>query len=160
MTTNARRGLLVAAFVTGLVLGAPAGARAQAKKSDSVVKAAAKADKPGADGKQVVTVTLTIDKGWHIYANPVGLSDLDSAQTTLKFTGKLKPEAVKIDYPAGKVVKDAVLGDYKIYKDKVTIKATVQRAKGDTSPLEVSASIQACNDRGCLLPSTIKVPVR
>ena len=41
-------------------------------KSDSVVKATAAAAKPDADGKQTVTLTLAIDKGWHLYANPVG----------------------------------------------------------------------------------------
>ena len=46
---------------------------------------------------------------------------------------------------------------HKIYEDKVTIKATVKRAKDDTSPLEVSIKFQACNDRMCLLPTTVKV---
>ena len=50
--------------------------------------------------------TLTIDKGWHIYANPVGLEDLASAQTVVTFPADSKPEVVKIDYPPGKVVKD------------------------------------------------------
>src|SRR5207253_969008 len=38
------------------------------KKSDGVVKVTAKAvpEKPGRDGKQVVIVTLAIEKGWHI----------------------------------------------------------------------------------------------
>ena len=37
-------------------------ALAQAKKSDSVVKATATADKPDAQGKQTVTITLEIKK--------------------------------------------------------------------------------------------------
>src|SRR5205823_7882639 len=36
------------------------------KKSDSLVKAKAEADKIGPDGKQTVKVTLTVEKGWHI----------------------------------------------------------------------------------------------
>src|SRR5437879_3352165 len=64
------------------------------KKSDAVVKVSAAADKPDADGKQVVTVTLAIDSGWHTYGNPVGLEDLADAQTTVSFTGKSKPEVV------------------------------------------------------------------
>src|SRR5262249_33401290 len=55
-------------------------AQGGAKRSDSVVKVTAKAEpeKPGADGKQVVIVTLIIDKGWHLYANPVGPEDLSA----------------------------------------------------------------------------------
>src|SRR5207244_1488003 len=39
-------------------------------KSDSVVKVTVKGapEKPGADGKQVLTITLAMEKGWHVYA--------------------------------------------------------------------------------------------
>jgi hypothetical protein len=140
---------------------APTSAFAQGKRSDSVVKVSAKADKPGADGKQVVTITVAIDKSWYIYANPVGLEDFAETQTTVTVAAKVKPTDVKIEYPAGKVVKDKVVGDYKIYEDKAVIKATVQRAKDDTSPLEVSVKVSACSMKTkiCLLPATIKVKV-
>src|SRR5262249_41828104 len=61
-----------------------------AKKSDSVVKAKASVmpEKPGPDGKQTVTVMLTIEKGWHIYANPPGLDDLVPVQTTVTVNAK------------------------------------------------------------------------
>jgi len=129
-------------------------------KSDREVKVTATADKPGDDGKQTVTVTLQINKGWHVYANPVGNDDFATAATTVTVMAKEKPEDVKIDYPAGKLLKDKVVGDYKVYEDKVEIKAVVKRAKGDTSPLEVSVKIQACNDKTCLLPATVKVPIK
>ena len=54
------------------------------------------------------------------------------------------------------VIDDKVLGKYRVYEGKVTIKAAVRRAKGDTSPLEVSVKLQACDDKQCLLPATIK----
>jgi DsbC/DsbD-like thiol-disulfide interchange protein len=133
---------------------------AQGKKSDSVVKASAKADKIDADGKQLVTITLEVDAGWYIYCNPVGNEDFDSNKTTVTLTGKTKLESVKIDYPKGELVKDAVTGDYNIYKDKVTIKATVQRAKDDTSELEVTIKLQSCNKASCLLPATIKLKAK
>ena len=99
------------------------------------------------------TITLDVEKPWHVYANPVGLDALKSTQTTVKFLTKV--EDVKIEYPEGKLVKDDVVGDYKTYEGKVTIKATVKRAKGDNSLLELSVSLQAC-DKVCLLPATIK----
>jgi DsbC/DsbD-like thiol-disulfide interchange protein len=155
-TTRFLRPLALLALLT---LAATPQALAQGKKSDSVVKVTAKTDKPAADGKQVVTVTLAVDKGWHVYANPVGLEDLAPVQTTITIEGKAKPESVKVDYPPGKLVKDAVVGNYKVYKDKTSIKVTVVRAKGDSGPLEVKVKVQSCNEKTCLLPATITVKV-
>jgi DsbC/DsbD-like thiol-disulfide interchange protein len=129
------------------------------KKSDSVVKVTATADKPDADGKQIVTVVLNHDAGWHTYANPVGQDDLANAQTTITVNAKTKPEDVKVEYPPGKLIKDKIVGDYKVYEEKTSIKAIVKRAKGDTSPLEVSVKFQACTDKQCLLGSTVKLTV-
>jgi DsbC/DsbD-like thiol-disulfide interchange protein len=148
-------------LVAGVLLlgGGPAGA--QAKKSDSKVKITATAGKPGADGKQVVTITLAVDKGWYVYANPVGAADLESIQTTVKVGGKAKIDSVKVDYPKGKAVKDKDVGVYHIYEDKVDIKATVRRARGDEGALEVTVKLQACSHKGvCLLPAEVKVPVK
>jgi hypothetical protein len=103
---------------------------------------------------------MTIDQPWHLYANPVGLEDLADAQTTVTVSAKTKPEQVKIEYPPGKEMKDTVVGNYKVWEDKVIIKAHVRRAKDDSGPLELTVKFQACNDKTCLLPATIKVPVQ
>ena len=153
---NVGRALVLLA-VLGLVAGSAAG-QAGTKKSDAVVKASATAAAPGADGKQVVTLTLDIEKPWHLYANPVGNDMLTSAQTAVRFLGKVEP--VKFDYPAGKLVKDETVGDYKVYEGSVTIKAQLKRAKGDTGPLELSVKFQACDDKSCLLPSTVKLTAK
>ncbi|MCI0680764.1 MAG: protein-disulfide reductase DsbD N-terminal domain-containing protein [Gemmataceae bacterium] len=129
------------------------------KKSDAEVNVKIAAAKPDA-GKQVITIHLDVNKGWHIYSNPVGNEDLAAAQTVVTVRGKTKPASVKIDYPKAHVIDDKVLGKYGTYAGKVTIKATVQRAEGDTGPLEVSVRFQACNDRGsCLFPATVKEKV-
>jgi hypothetical protein len=146
-------GLLAAGVVASPVLAQGA------KKSDAVVKTAATAGKPDADGKQVVSITVEPDAGWHVYANPVGNEDLTSVQTTVTITAKNKLEEVKIDYPEGKLHKDDVVGNYRTYEEKVTIKATVLRAKGDTGPLEVTLKFQACSDKQCLLPANVKLTV-
>ncbi|HEY7329857.1 MAG TPA: protein-disulfide reductase DsbD domain-containing protein [Gemmataceae bacterium] len=130
-------------------------ARAQAKKSDSVVKVDAKTDKPDADGKQTVTITLDIENGWHVYANPVENEDLANAQTVVSVSSRSKLENVKVEYPAGKLQQDN--GEkFKIFEGKVTIKAQVKRTRNDNSPLELSIVLQACNDKTCLQPATIK----
>jgi DsbC/DsbD-like thiol-disulfide interchange protein len=111
----------------------------------------------------VVTVTLHIDDGWYTYGNPVGNSDLAGSETTIVVAGKGKPKVVGIEYPKGTLRKDKVLDqeiEYLIYEGKVTIKATVQRAAGDTEPIEITAKFGACNKKGvCLLPAAVKASV-
>jgi DsbC/DsbD-like thiol-disulfide interchange protein len=148
----------VLAALTLAALTSPALARL--KKSGDVVKATYEATKADADGNLTITLTLKIDKTYHLYANPVGNDDLADAATVVTVEGKEKPESVKIEYPAGEVVKDKTLGDYKVYEDKVTIKAQVRRAKGDTEPLTVSIKLQACTSSMCLVPDTIKLTVK
>lgn len=144
-----------------LACAATAQDKKKGRDSSDVVKTTAKADKINADGKQIVTVTLAIDRDWHVYANPVGLDDLQSAETVVEISGKNKTLSVKIAYPKGKLQKDEVVGDYSIYEGKVEIKATVQRDKGDNGPLEVKVRFQACSDvtKTCLLPATVKLSV-
>jgi DsbC/DsbD-like thiol-disulfide interchange protein len=154
MTPRQFTGLTVLSASLLLALGQSS--PAQIRKSVDAVKVKATAGKPDADGKQVVTLELQIAPKFYIYANPVGNEIVESAQTTVTLTGKGKLE--KVEYPPGKVKKEKT-GDLKIYKDKVTIKATVQRAKGDTGPLELGIKVQACDESRCLLPGTIKVSV-
>lgn len=138
------------AAVLVLILAGPVLAQ---KSSADVVKIDAKADKPDADGKQNVTISIAIDNKWHLYANPVGNDMLKSAQTTLKAGGKT--EIVKVDYPAGKTIKDEVVGDYKTYEGTIVIKAVVRRGAG--GPLDLSVRLQACDEKSCHLPATIKL---
>lgn len=141
--------------VLAILLCGSTTALAQVKKSDSVVKVEATTGKPDADGKQTVSITLDIENGWHLYANPVENEDLSNAQTVVRVASKSKLDNVKVEYPAGKLQQEG--GEkYKIYEGKVTIKAQVNRAKGDNNPLEISITLQACNDKTCLQPATIK----
>lgn len=150
------------AISAGAVLLCVSVALAQGKKSDSVVKADAKADKPAADGKQTVTVTLVIDKGWHLYANPVNEPpppDFPGKPTLVKVEAKVKPKDTKVEYPKGKEVQDKIIGNYRVYEGTTVIKAVVERAQGETGPLTLNIDVQACNDKTCLLPATIRVTV-
>ena len=159
------RHAIITAAVLGLVAGVVrvevAGQGTGAKRSDSVVKATAAADKPGPDGKQVVNIALKIDEGWHIYANPVGNDVATPTKVTVE--GK-KAEEVQIDYPKGKLIKDAD-EQYQAYQGDVTIKVTVNRGKED-APLKVKVRLQACTDPSpgktgrCLLPATVELTVQ
>ena len=156
--------LAVSALLLGaltLTLSGPATPRAEAGKKKSYTKVSAKATKPDAEGRQTVTITMNIEKPWHAYANPVGNPDLDSARTEVKIGSKGgKLADVKILYPPGKVEKDATVGDYRVYEDKVTITGQVRRAKGDSGPLEVVVKYMTCSPKGqCLPPETVKLTV-
>jgi DsbC/DsbD-like thiol-disulfide interchange protein len=149
----------VAVLATALVLVFGRDSRAGGK-SDDEVKIAVAASKLDDAGKQVVTLTLTINKGWHIYANPVGNEDLAAAATQVKLVSKNKPQEFKINYPAGKENADKTLGKYRVYQEKVEIPINVHRAQGDKGPLELSIRFMACSKDGvCKLPATVKVNV-
>ena len=120
----------VVALVAALVcLGAVRMTQGQLKKSDAYVKITAEPGPVDSAGKQVITLKVVIDKGWHIYANPVGLADLEGGQTRVEVKGA---KVLKADYPAGKLNKDKIVGDHNIYEDSVVIKVEVERGKDAT----------------------------
>ncbi len=123
--------------------------------SSDMVKATLKAE-PIADGKQAFTLTLTIEKPWHIYASPVGNETLKEAETSVEVFVGGKKVAATIAFPKGGTTKDAVAGDYAIYEGTITIAGTLPRAKDD-GDLEVRIRVMACKEGKCLLPSVIKV---
>jgi DsbC/DsbD-like thiol-disulfide interchange protein len=125
---------------------------AKARRSDSVVKISVEASKPEPDGKQAFTVTFKIDDSWHIYAHSLP-QDFPGVATNIKLSSDSKIEDIKVDYPEGKLIKEA---DYKAYQGTVPIKVKFRRSKGDDSPLEVAVSFQACTKTSCLFPVTVK----
>lgn len=144
---------LSAAAVISLVMLAPE-LFAGGKKSDSVVTIKAKVDKAG-DGKSVVVFSLDIKSGWHLYANPVGHEDLESGKVVVKSVAG----NADITYPPGKTIDDKILGKYSVYKDKVEIRAAVDRVIDAANPAEFTIRLQSCDEKNCLQPSTVKVTV-
>ena len=60
-----RKASALGALAAGIVLATALSSQGQGKGSDSVVKTQATADKAGADGKQVITITLDVDPNVH-----------------------------------------------------------------------------------------------
>ncbi len=133
------------------------------KQEDPVkLSAAVMPEKPGADGKQTVTLTMEVAKGWHAYANPAGIDSL--IPTTVTVNAKAKPEDVKVEYPKGREMKDPGLEQtVRVYEGKTEIKVSLRRAvidgRVDESPLEVIVRYQVCDDKRCLPPKTVKLQV-
>ncbi|MBI2805765.1 MAG: hypothetical protein HYX68_12365 [Planctomycetes bacterium] len=156
-----------AVIMLGLALSCATPVDAGGKKSDSKVKAAVQASKIEADGKQRIAITLTVEKGWYIYANPVGSEDYEGNKTRVSFTAKGKLAAT-VKFPKG-TTKTEVIGKetvkYDIYKDRVVIQAEVRRPPSDAGPLQIKVDVNACkigkkgNTVECLLPGTISLSV-
>jgi hypothetical protein len=126
---------------------------------EDVVNIAASASKPDADQRQTATISIAIDKSWHLYANPVP-ADFPGIPTTVTIEAQGKARDATIEYPRGTLVQDKVLGDYYVYEGKVKIQAVVKRTKEDNSSLSAVIKLQACSDKQCLLPSTVKIRLR
>ena len=129
------------------------------KTSAGKVKAKAESAGPNASGKQTITLTLDIDKGWHLHANPVKNETFEPNKTVVEVKGTVKPQSVTVKYPAG-TVRDDGLGKYMAYEGRVTIPVEVQRAAGDTGPLQVVISVNACDKSRCLAPGKVTITVR
>lgn len=112
------------------------------------VTVSASATMPDADGKQTVTVTLDIDKGWRILANPVGKERFESWRTVVSLKPAIKPASLRIEYPPGKLFRDpqAPEADFRYYDGKTEIKAFLQRSPGDKGPIEVEVVFVAASD--------------
>ncbi len=151
------RKILAVACLTSALFTLTLASQAGGPKSADQVKASATATKIDGSGKQTVTISLDIAKGWHLYANPVNHEFLEGAQTRVKVTAKEKVTA-SVKYPAGKTHVDKK-EKYDIYEGKVTIQVGVTRTAGDVSPLEVVIDVSACDDKVCLMPSKIKLQV-
>ena len=135
--------------------GAPAQTAAQAPLLDSAahVKATAHTE-PKADHDRIV-ITLSIDPGYHVNANPASLDYL--IPTTVKVPGAGQ---AKVTYPLGTMFRPKFVSDgLSVYEGSVTI--TVELPKGSltsTQHLPVQIEVQACTDEICLPPASISVP--
>ena len=106
------------------------------------------------DGKRTFTLTLTVEKPWHLYANPVGLDSLIESQTEVSvYVGGKKVES-KVEYPKGKADNDATLGKYFVYEGAVTLTGTFPATDGE---VEVRVQLSACKEGLCLPPSVLKL---
>ncbi len=126
------------------------------RESADVVKAILKTDTE-ADGSRALTVTLTIEKPWHIYAVPVGDEMLKASETRIEvlFDGKLAP-GVSVAFPEGASIKDSAGATYNIYEGTVKFRIMVPATLKDKTP-DVRVRIIACKEGTCLLPSVLKV---
>ncbi len=107
------------------------------------------------------SITVSIREGFHIYANPAGSDDIIPTSVTLTAKG-FKLESVA--YPKGieKTLAASGPGKVSLYETTATIKARVladPKAPPGANRLTFKVRSQACNDRFCLAPETLEVPI-
>jgi hypothetical protein len=113
-----------------------------------------------------VIVTLRIDDGWHVNANPASVGFLVPTVVDVRPAAELGDadapalEAAEIAYPRASTLKAEGLGvdAIRVYDKTARITASVRvppdAAPGSTIALRVLAKFQACSDAGvCLMPA-------
>jgi thiol:disulfide interchange protein len=150
-------------WLTILVLMLTTGALAQAPVSWSLFVISEPLDN-AADKSSVAGLTAKLDSGWHLYAldqpsgGPVATSikEPDGAPFAIVDPiGAPKPK-IKIDPlfpgPDGKGL------ETKFYEDSVTFKVRSKSVSDNwTEPFSLLVKYQACNDKTCLPPKTVRV---
>jgi thiol:disulfide interchange protein len=149
-------------FLSGILISLQLACAVNAQGADSskVVKVEIAKDPATTAEEKLVVITLSVEPGYHLYANPVVNPDLTSVQTSIGIKSEGKSIPTKVEYPAGKLVKDDVVGDYSTYEGTVKIKLRVAVPRNQTSPLEVVVKYQACSKKSCLAPAvaTLQLP--
>ena len=108
-----------------------------------------------------ISVTLAIEKGWHVNAQPASLETL--VPTTLFATVAGAETSFTPRYPPGTSISIGPEEDrIEVYENRVTLGGTMTIGRTETEQGErqvtVSVRAQACDDTGrCLAPSTVQV---
>ena len=113
-----------------------------------------------------MTITLEIEKGWSVFANPIENERFVSWQTVVSLKPTMKPTSLKIEYPRGKVYTDPLAPETncRYYDGEIEIKAFLQRSPGDKGPIEVEVVFVARGETApgqttFLFPRQLKVKV-
>ena len=97
--------------------------------------------------------------GWHINSNPAKPEGYVATEVTFK--GKQGTTLKDLKYPAGKLIRMQNSDDeISVYDGRVDFfgKLVVPaEAAGKTEEMEIVVKYQACDDKKCLLPTTVKL---
>ena len=134
--------------------GGPARTAAPTSSLDSAAHVKATAHAASDADHDLIAVTLAIDPGYHINANPASLDYL--IPTSVNVPGAAQ---AKVTYPSGKVFRPKFLNEgLSVYEGTVTIEVELPKgtlASAQSLPLQIE--VQACTDEICLPPATITV---
>jgi uncharacterized protein len=163
---------LVLVGLTEYLDGAPAKlatAGAGSAAAEQIVSASARlagdANAAIAPGREFdAVVTINIQKGWHINANPTGLPEMNPTTLAVDPSSEQSARLIDVTYPAGEAKALGSLGTEKValYEGKVVMSARLRLADGvKPGPIELKLRLnyQACDDRQCHAPAKLEVPL-
>ncbi len=108
------------------------------------------------DGRPEVVVTLHIDPGYHVNANPASFSYL--IPTSVRFEG-VTPKRVQYPKPV-RITPAFARQGLLVYEGVARIRAVFPPGRLDrTVTIRGSVRVQACNDQTCLPPATLPLKV-
>ena len=119
------------------------------------VKASVTPAKLAAGGRGILTVTVDIAPGWHIWANKPG--DENAIPTTFEVAGD---KVLAFGKPTWSTPTTTSEGG-KIHEGKLVIAIPVTIARASVKPAKLTLTgklkAQGCNDRACMPPATVPV---
>ncbi|MFL6579423.1 MAG: thioredoxin domain-containing protein [Burkholderiales bacterium] len=129
---------------------------AQAQPLNTADHVHARGEVRSAGDRDEISVTVVIDAGYHVNANPASFDYL--IPTTLSVEGA---PGVKIAYPAGIVIKPEFARDgLKVYEGTITLKGTAPRGTlTNRHRTTAQLKVQACTEEVCLPPATLPIEI-
>ncbi len=115
-------------------------------------------DRLPAGEKCQILIRLTIQPEWHIGANPP-LND-EGYPTKVEWKGKNGTKLVQVKYPTGKKFMPEEGAVQLVYDGKVDIRGQLEipaEIGGMNEEMEIIVHYQACNDKICRIPTTVKL---
>jgi uncharacterized protein YyaL (SSP411 family) len=117
---------------------------------------------PGGEFSAVVTVH--VGTGWHLYANPVSAPELRPTTLALDPSSPRSATLVDVKYPPGeaKVIGSAGPDKVAVYEGKIQITTRIRldsQARPGPLRMKLKLSYQACNDKLCLAPASLEIPL-
>ncbi len=113
-------------------------------------------------GEFEAMLTLEVARGWHLYANPPGSDRLKP--TVVELSPNPTATLVSVDYPEGEAKRlGGEVAPVTVYEGRVVLRARLKadpEARPGEVPLTFRVRYQACDDRACLAPATLDVPLR
>jgi len=137
----------------------PAARTGLASSSDKVRLKVVEGNKALADDTGEILLTLDIQPGWHVNANPASMEFLIPTVASSSVNGELLE--IQTRYPRGRV-SDITLGDIalEVYDDDANIRLLPDEKQiamlKEAGKLDMTVRVQACSDEGvCLAPADL-----
>jgi hypothetical protein len=116
----------------------------------------AKWQRTGSDGAPELTLTVALERGWHVNANDPDRPYL--VPTTLEITPPSGTKIESIRYPDAVVQSLAFAPDTRLRLYEGTFAIRVKLSGAPPARFDATLAYQACSDETCLPPTSLAVP--